>query len=118
MNDKLEELIQLCSQNFLKAKVITPPSYIYIPSSQVTLNLAQRLYRGIHQELILNSIRVENKRKGAGTQVMIYLIETARNLGYSSIVLNKAESLGFFRKFGFEEDDREESCFPDYKLVL
>lgn len=73
------------------------------------------MYRGVHKELILNSIRVEDTRKGKGTQVMRYIIEKARNLGYSSIILNKAESLDFFRKFGFEEDDRD---VLDYKLVL
>lgn len=115
MNDRLEDLIQLYSQRFSEIKVINPPSCVYIPSFKATLNLAQRLYRGIHRELILNSIKVEDTRKGKGTILMNYLIETARNLGYSSIILNKAESVDFFRKFGFEEDDRD---VLDYKLVL
>lgn len=111
----LEDLVKRLSQDIDQISLIEPPSHLYIPSLDTTLYMTQRVYRGVYTELVLNSIKVGNKRMGIGTKIMEYLIETARNLGYSSIILNKAESVDFFKKFGFEEDDRD---VLDYKLVL
>jgi len=105
VENNLDKLVGILRKlNYVQTQKITCDNinYFYlIDGNKYSLTLWDKKVNDRRLDLILGTLRVKFPRNGIGTYVLNSLKEHGNNIGYSRLVVNKAENILFLEKNDF-----------------